>query len=385
MTAFRKIIHIILSFALLLSITAHAESEIKHTNTQLEALLIKIKNLKNDVIDTQSSKKETDKRLQKIDFQIADSASRLAIINGDLHEQQLLLSTLQKKQDALAIELNSQRDLLEQQLRNAYLLQKQDPIKMIFSEEDVNHLSRTLAYYRYFSEARLQLIETMRDTLDTLHENEEAIYQQTVTLKKLKEKQVVEKQSLLTQHHEQSALLKEIAYNLRTKNEQLAKFDEDKKALTRLLEKLQKESAGAAKGGKFALQKGQLPLPTSGKIVMGFNESLSTQTDLALNGIIIAGPEGQPVKAVAAGKVVFADWLRGMGLLLIIDHGNGYMTLYGHNQTLQKGPGDYVQAGDTIAALGQSGGQKTPGLYFGIRHNSIALNPVPWLGSRLSG
>lgn len=355
-----------------------ASNQLKQTDNKLQNVLVKIKQLKNDLLHAQTSEQRTNSKLKHIDTAVATSANQLVCTQKKLAAQQKRLFSLRQKQAKLHTELINQHTALAEQLRHIYQLKKHDPVKLLLNQTQVTDVSRTLAYYRYFNQARLQLIKQMRDTLTALHNNEKSIQSQTKVLTKLKQQQLTEKSNLDKQHREQQHLLTHIHSQLLNKNQQLSRLDADKKALTQLIKKLHLENKRDNQYSYFKQHRGKLPLPTAGKIATHFNDSVSSQHNLALRGMIIRAPTGQAVTAIAPGKVVFADWLRGMGLLLIIDHGDGYLTLYGHNQSLAKHVGDHIKQGELIASVGQSGGQISPGLYFAIRHKGIAIDPAKW-------
>ncbi len=368
---------VIIIIILLLPLATMAQTNISQTDSQLKKVLTKIKQLKTDLVDAKTRVKYSNTKLKRIDLSVATSAADLTVTQKKLKQQSKLLLNLRKQQATLQHNLTKQRDTLAQQLRHAARLTQHDPMKLLLNKSSISDISRTLTYYRYVNQAHSQRIDQMRSTLSALHNNEKTIQLQTVQLTSLKQKQAKQKNILLVQQQKQQKLLNEIRNQLNTKNKQLNKLDSDKKALTALLKKL-RAASNQTDFTTFKRYRGKLPMPTIGRTVVSFNDSLSNQRDLSLHGMIIAAPAGQDVKAIAPGKVVFADWLRGMGLLLIIDHGGGYMSLYGHNQLLTKNSGDVVSQGDAIALVGQSGAQAQPGLYFAIRHNGVAVNPMQW-------
>ena len=163
---------------------------------------------------------------------------------------------------------------------------------------------------------------------------------------------------------------------LQSNAQRIQRLNKNKAALENVINRLRYQSAKGVNGQKFVKTKGHLLWPTQGKISEPYGHAMAG--NIKSNSVIIAAHSGQNVYAIASGKVVFSNWLRGFGLLIIIDHGNGYMSLYGYNRSLYKKTGDTVKAGDLIASVGQSGGQSKPGLYFALRHNNQPLNPSKW-------
>ena len=176
-------------------------------------------------------------------------------------------------------------------------------------------------------------------------------------------------------------LIQHIDETLRSKNKQLQHLKKNKQSLEKIISKIEKivQPKGLIRGKNvFFTLKGHLNWPVKGKVISTFNAAIDNST-LRHHGILIAAPKGHPIQAIYSGKIIFSNWLRGFGFLIIIDHGQGYLSLYGRNETLLKSKGDEVESGEPIATLGSSGGYKIPALYFGIRQQSKALNPMNWL------
>lgn len=356
-----------------------AAQNITQTHSKLSALLADIKSLKAELLHTKTSQDKTHEDLRQTDLAVANSANDLAKTQKQLREQKKQLILLQKRQAALEKTFKKQQALFSEQLRQAYQFRQQDPLLMMLNQTDIQTMDRMMAYYRYFNATRLKQMQQIKTMLTELYDNEQTITQKTHSLKALEAKQRQQQRALLAQRQKQVALLHAMDQQLHSKQAQLKKLEADKQALTHLLDHLQQQHQRQYQAQFFLRQKGNLPAPTQGHIILHFNDAVSAQTDLPLHGILISAPTGQAVKAVAPGKVVFANWLRGMGFLIIIDHGKGYMSLYGHNQTLQVQTNDRIKQGQTIAYVGQSGGAKTPALYFAIRHNGTALDPLHWI------
>ena len=364
---------------------AKANTSLQKTDTKLTSLLTHINILKADLQQTLNTQQKTSQQVKTIDLQIAKSADAFAKTQTQQQAQQSLLNQLQNKQRQLENTLHAEQSALAEQLAHAYRFYQTDPIALILNQDQTSEMDRMLTYYHTVNRARLETLATLHQTLTALHQNEQAIIDKRNLLNALKTKQLKQKTDLLKQYKKQITLLNQVDHQLHHQQTKLDKLETDKKALKHLLTRLQAQQTQQTQQtqGQFFIQhKGHLPFPTQGHVTLGFNDAISSQSHIPLHGILIQAKTNQPVKAIAPGKVVFADWLRGMGLLIIIDHSNGYMSLYGHNQTLQKHPGDTVKQGQIIARVGQSGGQATPGLYFAIRHNGVALDPMDWIRRR---
>lgn len=295
-----------------------------------------------------------------------------------LQKQQAVLQQLNKNTAIYRAKLAMQQNALADQMRSAYLLGRQPTLKLALTEEHANRLNRLFMYYRYLSDNRLAIIHELQLTLAELQQTQRDTQDQTTVLSSLQTKQSAERRKLEQFKQSRQLVVTQLNNEIRNKTQKLNDLLTNKKLLEQTIDRLENvEPARTLPHGNFATLKGQLSLPAQGKILPYFGTKIY-QSELRWDGILIQASENQPVYAIADGQVVFAKWLPGYGLLLIISHGHGYMTLYGRNHNLYKKPGDMVQAGDLIATVGNSGGYDNPALYFAIRHNAIPLNPLQW-------
>jgi septal ring factor EnvC (AmiA/AmiB activator) len=353
------------------------KTQLNQVKTQIQTLTTTLNSDKNKIGGLQKSLKTTDIAVGNIDY-------KLNSLNQQLLKEQKILDHLQAQRAEYSAELSSQQDLLAKQMRSAYLLSNQSPLKLMLNQQDPNTLSRMLHYYQYLNTARLDMIANINTTLTAIINNAAQIQVQTQALQQLKYEQQVKRNQLTQTKQQQQQVILALNNNIQTNQDKLQQLLANKKALETVITQLQqtvRSSQGAYNlpNVPFAKLQGRLPWPTQGKILKSYGSDVVSNSELKLNALIIGAPEGQRIYAVAPGKVVFANWLRGLGLLLIIDHGNGYMSLYGYNQSLYKKPGDLVKAGDLIATVGKSGGQQQDALYFGLRHDTTALNPQVWM------
>lgn len=294
--------------------------------------------------------------------------------------QQKKLAQLQQESIPLLAAKNQNHLLLAQQLRAAYSFNQQPYLKLLLAPDDIVQTHRIMVYFHYITQAQIETIKKLQASLAACKENQEAIQNQYTKLSSLQQSQMQNQVSLEKTQTQRQQLIQSINQQIATKQQKLTVLMHDKNRLEATIAQLNKESQSetAVFSNKPLTQlRGKMPWPLTGHIRHQFGTQVY-QSELKWDGVLINAQVGQPVRAVAPGRVIFAKWMAGYGLLLIINHGNGYMTLYGRNQTLDKKVGDSVSAGDIIATAGKSGGFQLPGLYFSIRHNAQALNPSHW-------
>jgi septal ring factor EnvC (AmiA/AmiB activator) len=302
----------------------------------------------------------TDARLKALDDQLAELLEERSKISSQLQEQS---STLAR--EAVAV----------------YAMGRQQRIKLLLNQERPAAVGRVLTYFSYFSRARQSRIEDMRATLERQRTLQADIDLKTRSLADLRLEQRQQAELLEAQRSRREQVVAGLDRRLKNQGGELARLQRDEKQLQALVRSLQELladiPADAGRQQPFRKLKGRLRWPVHGRLARRFG-SARGQSGLKWQGVLIAAPEGGPVHAVHQGRVAFADWMRGFGLLLIIDHGGGYMTLYGHNQALYKEVGEWVDSGEVVATAGASGGRNDTGLYFEIRHNGQPVNPVRW-------
>ncbi len=249
------------------------------------------------------------------------------------------------------------------------------------NQESPAAAGRVTTYYDYFNRARSRHIEKSLAIIAKLETVEEGIRQQREKLQSLHRQESANKQKLEKDFRQRKQVLTNLKQEIHSKDKRLAQLVEDEHQLQQLLRSLDRELndilMGEDNGLSFARQRGKLVWPVRGEVERLFGKSRHAGK-LRWNGVLIDSRAGDTVYAVARGRVAYADWLRGYGLLMIIDHGDGYMSLYGHNQGLIKEVGDWVEANEAIAVVGNSGGQDQAALYFEIRHNGKPTNPAYW-------
>ena len=358
--------------------TAAQEHEARQ---KLDAVRAEIKALTEQQREIEGERGEAAKALRTKETALAEVAKDVRALDDKLAAQQADLDKLDAERTKLETALKSQRDALAALLRSAYALGRNEELKLLLQQNDVAAIARVLAYNRYFQRARVGRIDQLSVDLEDLAKVQESIRTKTAELEATRNARAAEGDKLETERSEREKLVEELDSKLKEQGARVAALGKDEKALTSLIEKLRdvfadipKQLSGAE---PFASQRGRLAPPVAGKVVRGFGAV--DESGRKSSGLLLAAKSGTAVHAVSHGRIVFADWLRGYGLMIIVDHGDGYLSLYGCNETLLKDVGDWVNAGETIATSGASGGQKTPGLYFEVRAKGQPVDPKAWL------
>ena len=269
-------------------------------------------------------------------------------------------------------------------MKAAYEIGNQAYLKVLLNQEDPNEIDRMMTYFDYFNEARAGQIRRYNETIDELDMVTAALSEAVETLTQDKMRLADRQQSLIKIQAERRQTLSLLIAQIRDTGGEISRLEADQARLEQLLDRLQRSLANIPAPGStkpFSGMLGKLMMPVAGPITHKFG-ARRNDGKLRWDGVFIDADEGEPVYAVHYGRVVFSDWLRGFGLLMIISHGDGYMSLYGHNQALYRETGEWVTAGDVIATVGDSGGQIRTGLYFEIRINGKPANPQKWCMAR---
>lgn len=377
---------IILFLALLPVVYAQAEQSVSQVEIEarLKALEKEISNYKETLDSTQGQKSEIEATLERNEQGINKLINEIDTIEKELDTTNDKVSSLTEKQKELLTVKSEQQYYIEQQVRAAYEIGSQEYLKVLLNQEDPNEIARMLTYYDYFNQARSRQIESYNLTLLDLDRVTQELAEETVVLESQRRALGAQQKSLANVQKEKQMTLKALINQISTTGSALSKLEQDRGRLEQLLDKLQESLANldAPRSAQpFAGMQGKLLLPVEGRISHRFGNERN-QGKLRWHGIFIDAVEGESVYAVHYGRVVFSDWLRGFGLLMIISHGEGYMSLYGHNQALFRETGDWVSAGEVIAAVGDSGGQDKTGLYFEIRIDGKPNNPQNWCVTR---
>jgi septal ring factor EnvC (AmiA/AmiB activator) len=309
-----------------------------------------------------------------------------ALIRANRKKQGALeqeLTKLRSRRRQLEQDRDKQQALIAAQLRTAYQLGHEKTLKVLLNQEDPALISRAMTYVDYFNKARLHEIEQFNNTITELRALEPNIAEKSATLKQTGQQLATEKNKLGQQQQARQQTLASLSQTIKSKDAQLQQHEKDQARLEALLNTVEDVATSFASmedAQPFGSRKGKMKWPARGKIDNRFGRRRQ-HGGLKWQGVEIRGKEGNNITAIHHGRVVFADWLGGQGLLIVIDHGDGYMSLYGHNQSLLHETGDWIHTGEAIATMGNSGGRNQTGLYFEIRHRGKASNPAGWCRS----
>ena len=358
-------------------------------NTPSKAQLEKLKSRISELSDAQNRElRERDSvqaSLREAELRISRLTREQRSLEEKANTARQRLNDLEAEQAVLAAEKRTQLDWLGKTVRASYQAGRQERIKLLLNQEQPDQIARLLRYQEYYQRARSNRLKAVNGELDEL---------KAIALRVDKARQVLLEKRTEVQRHadklqgaqkERQTTLASLNRSLDNRGSNLNQLKADQQRLQKLLEDMQRSlnDIPADLGGKpFGNLAGKLPWPVDARISTGYNSR--REGALRWQGVIFNAAPGTPVRAIHAGRVVFADWLRGYGLLTIVDHGNGYLTLYGYNQSLLREVGEWVSAGDSLALAGNSGGNRTNGLYFEIRHRGKAVNPTRWCNQRVT-
>lgn len=345
--------------------------ELRNTIEQLQSDLENVRSERSEMLDelkqSESKMGELNQKVQELQKQLRDQQSRLQKLRG---EQEALVTAKKQQQGSVAQHLNA-----------AYRLGQQSHLKMLLNQQDPALVARNLNYFNRLISARTDKIEQFEETLARLERIEPEIAATVRTMERQRSALDRDRSALAERQKDRQRTLARLEATIADKDQHLAAVESDRNNLQALLDRVVRVSRSppsAQSDAPFKHLKGQLPWPTEGELLHRYG-SPRVAGKVNWQGMMIRAQEGTPVHAIHQGHVVFSDYLRGHGLLLIIDHGAGFLSLYAHNQSLFKNLGDRVEAGEQIATVGVTGGQKSAGLYFELRHNGQPTNPHPWL------
>ncbi|MCG8324444.1 MAG: peptidoglycan DD-metalloendopeptidase family protein, partial [Thiotrichales bacterium] len=302
-------------------------------------------------------------------------------LNVGIAEKYKGIQNLQEQQQQQVQQLQQKQALLAGQIRSAYMSGRSDYLKLLLNQEDPKHIGRVLAYYDYHNRQRTHGIHNTLHRIAEITSLEKTIQDENAALISLKTEQESQLADLHSSRTMRQSIIDKLDQFLDEQGLELKRLQVQETELKKLLANIGESGDGSIGFfediAPFGTLRGALEWPIRGRILHHFG-SPKKGANLNWQGILISAPEGTEVKAVSTGKVIFADWFKNLGLLLIIEHGDGYMSLYGHNQSLNKRQGDWVLPGEPVATVGDTGGQSLAGLYFEIRHRGKPLNPVQW-------
>lgn len=386
--------------------SVHAQSQ-RETERKLERLRGELKQISQERRKLEGERGDASRKLRSADEQVGKTGRSLSETEAAIKREEASLAALQQQRDELQQGLQRQREQLAALVRSAYMLGDDAPLKVLLAQDRVSDVNRALAYQRYVQRDRAQKIAVIHGDLQALEDVEREIGERRTQLQATLEQQRVQMSALEKDRKARAALVSELDQRYRDRSTREKALGQDAKALERLLANLRAAAARAeaerraaakreqgtanAPAGKASparppvatappLKVGGLGWPVSGNLLARYGGRMPDGR--ASSGVLIGAPVGSTVSAVADGTVVFSEWMTGYGLILIVDHGNGYMSLYAHNDALLRDTGDTVKRGEAVAKVGGSGGQGTPALYFELRRNGQPVDPSSWLQRR---
>ena len=374
--------------ALLASPAGTAQTQQKEDLNELRS---RIETLQKELEKSEENKSEAADALRQSERAISKANRRLFELANERKNINAKIRQLQANASELETRIESERDSLANLIHRQYLAGQPASLRLLLNRQNANETARQLHYFGYVSKARVELIGALRDSLDELNELTQAVREQSERLQKLEKEESKQKQTLEQEKRARSKVLSKASDDIARQRSQISKLKRDEQRLAALIKKLAAEAErrrqqarlknqllpdASANNSAFRKLKGRLRLPVIGELTNRFGRPRA-DSGLSWKGLFIAAKEGSEVKAIAPGQVVYADWLRGFGNLLILDHGSGYMSLYGNNEALLKQVGDQLGAGDTIASVGNSGGSPDSGLYFELRLKGKPFDPLP--------
>ncbi len=412
-----KPLRMLVAVALLWSLASPAPAQQttgREAQRRLEKVQRELKDVAAERRRLEGQRGAASRELRAVDERVAESSRALHAAEAELAREQTALAQLNARRDALRVQEAATRRELAALLRAAYAQGDHAPLKLLLAQDRVADTQRQLVYYRYLQRQRLQRTAALSAELAELAQMETRIAEKRTALDVARDRQRTQLATLARDRRARAVTLGELEQRYRDRRDREQALGSDAKALQQVIGRLRAAAAKAAaeraaaeraaaraaaakpaaKPGTRSQAKAQArpprqvasaaPVrvggagwPLSGNLVSGYGGRMPDGR--ASSGLLIAAGLGTPVRAVADGTVVFAEWMTGYGLILIVDHGNGYLSLYGHNESLLKDAGDTVKRGDTVARVGNSGGLAQPALYFELRRNGQPVNPDSWL------
>lgn len=376
----RALVTLLLGLVLIAPGSALPQSDEEKTRRQLEQLQADIKRINREISSARSRRSNLEEQLRAAETELGSLNRQLAEKRSAMAEGKSRLAELQGQRDKLLAARDTQQARVATELRTAWQLGNQSQLKVLLNQESPDTVARAMAYYRYFFEARNALINEYRSTLDEL-EVVKADIGSTLDQLEQDAAAIGEKQAQIQRSQASRAeAVARLNDSIADKGSQLKAMEADRKELEELLEAIEEAVVNLQVPENYQAFKdarGKMPWPVKGKHSNRYGKARN-EGNMRWQGINIQAAEGSTVSAIHHGRVVYADWFRGLGLLLIVDHGNGYMSLYAHNQSLLREVGEWVTAGTAISTVGNSGGITRPTLYFEIRHQGKPTNPANW-------
>ncbi len=378
-----------LRIVLLLLVAAIAAAQDSHEELakvkerELEQVRERISELKKSMDQSAAERDRLTGELQSAEVDISEKRIHIAELERQQRFSEKRKAGLEADLAARQAELNEESGRLADQLRSAYMSGNQERMRMLLNQQDPATLGRLMAYYRYLNDYRSDNIEAVTEHIRQLDELHAQIAAEVARLQRLAREKYDELSELDAAQQRRRELLASLRQRIADEGKEVERLAAQEKDLSRLITELTSilSDYPISSEQPFSDHKGRLTWPVAGRLLHDFGQPRAGSA-ITWNGVVLGAPRGREVRSVYHGRVVFADWLAGMGLLVIVDHGDGYMTLYGYNETILKNAGDWVAPGDVLATVGDSGGRPETGLYFEVRQETKPVNPRQWFTRR---
>ncbi|MBT8060801.1 MAG: peptidoglycan DD-metalloendopeptidase family protein [Gammaproteobacteria bacterium] len=362
------------------AVAENVNPERAEAESRLTEVIAEIGRLKNSLEESRGEHRSEQARLKQLDLALQEATRKFRALEDQRRSHEAQLAELEQQREDYLDSLDQRMGQLGEQLRSAYRTGRQSRLKLVLNQDDPQQIERMLAYYDYFNQAQVERIAGLRDALETLDRMQSEIDAELSRIAAVQEEQQAILDELTRQRENRTALLADLAGRIDTEKARLEELERNRRDLEALIERLADALADipADLGSHLGVpkQKGRLPMPVSGPVKHAFGQARGG--GLRWQGWLIGADPGAEVKSVAYGRVAFADWLRGYGLLIIVDHGEDFMSLYGHNESLLHEAGDWIEPGEVISTVGSNPGNGQ-GLYFELRRRGKALDPAAWL------
>ena len=357
---------------------AHTETDARKAEAELQAVKSEIERITRQVSAEQVERDRLTQELRTSELSVGKLRDSLSEVRRERAERAVRRAALAAEQRVREAEVQHNRAALAGQLRAAYLIGRQEPLKLLLNQKDPALVGRMFAYYSYFGRARAGQIRLIEDDMQRIAELDRELAAEDQQLAELEKQQRAQLRALEQARTQRTHVLASLEAQSHTRAQNLERLRSQQAGLEKLLRELRTAMERFPLEGNdaFARLRGKLAWPVTGRLVARFGDARAG--GVHWDGVLVATERGAPVKAVCQGRVIYADWLPGLGLLTIVDHGDGYLSLYGHNERLYKAAGEPVAAGEPIAAAGDSGGSSRPELYFEIRKGGKPVDPRPW-------
>ncbi len=369
------------------TVYASKNEDMVHYQGKLEKLQKSIKKIQQHLKGNKKQRSHVLTELKRLEFKISKNAIKLKTLTNKVQKSIQHKKRLESEISKLNKSLTAQRQALSEQMRSAYSMGHQQNLKMLLNQQDPAQAGRTQEYFNYLNRARSAQITEFNKTIDKKSLTETELKQTLVTQNELLRALKKKKRERQQQRLKRKNLLTELSNKIENQENTLTSLESSRGRIENLLKSLGELLAdiptSPSEQQPFKSLKGKLPWPSKGRFLGKFGQS-KNYGDLKWNGVLIKANYGTPVQVVSHGRVAFSDWLQGFGFITIVDHGDGYMSLYANSESLFKQAGDWVQAGEIIATAGDSGGQPQSGVYFEIRSRGKPVDPSKWCNTKAS-